>query len=160
MFIKREKDFLELYRTQYGGVRRTLQGLTGSSSVAEELTQEAFLKAWVGLPQFGFRSTLKTWVYRVALNLGYDWLRSHRNPPLDLGADVAEGVSPEARAVQEAILECSENERGVLLLHYYEGMLLQEIAEVLALPLGTVKSRLHAAKATLQKKLLQKGFEV
>lgn len=81
-FGKSDRDFETVYQSYSGSIHRTLLGMTGNHSVAEELTQEAFLKAWKGLPQFGFRSSLKTWLYQVAINVGRDWLRSHASMTL------------------------------------------------------------------------------
>jgi RNA polymerase sigma-70 factor, ECF subfamily len=159
---KTEKDFQELYRTHYGRVHRTIQGMTGNSSVAEELTQEAFLKAWKGLPQFGFKSSMKTWLFQVAINTGRDWLRTHRHttPLLVQESQSCSLPFPESKAVQEALLELELEMRELLILHYYEGLKLDEISDILKIPMGTVKSRLYTAKRTMRQLLLGKGFEV
>lgn len=158
---KSEKDFQELYRTQGPRVRRLLTGMVGNSSVADELTQESFIKAWKGLPSFQFRSTLATWVYQVAINTGLDWLRTHKNTqslgPMDERPDENKD---EKEAVASALLELEENMRALLLLHYYEGLDLKEIGLVLKIPEGTVKSRLHTAKGKLKEVLLVKGFDL
>lgn len=157
---KSEDEFQELYRAHYGSVRRTLNAMTGIASVAEELTQEAFLKSWRALPQFGFRSSMKTWVFQVAINLGRDWLRSHKNKPILQDEEITPELTVEQRAVQEALLELEEDTRTLLILFYYEGMDLSELSKVLSVPTGTVKSRLHAAKGKLRPILLSKGFDV
>ncbi|MFP5386958.1 MAG: RNA polymerase sigma factor [Bacteriovoracia bacterium] len=160
-FGKSKELFQEFYRTHYGRVRRTLSGMTGNFSVAEELTQEAFLKAWKGLPHFGFKSTLSTWIFQVAINVGRDWLRAHKTVSYSEGEAFEErGLTPEQRAVQESLLDLDEDARVVLILHYYEGMKIQEIGSVLKLPSGTIKSRLHSSKAKLKSLLLSKGFDV
>ncbi len=158
---KSEEDFQELFRTQHQRVRRMLQGMTGNAAVAEELMQESFLKAWDKLSYFGLRSSLKTWVYQVALNTGRDWLRSHKNhAPLVDSLDAPGGPTAESRAIQEALQSLREDVRELLILHYYEGLELTEIAQVLGIPTGTVKSRLFAAKRHLKTELLDKGFDV
>ena len=157
---KSENEFQELYRAHYGSVRRTLNAMTGIASVAEELTQEAFLKSWKALPQFGFRSSMKTWIFQVAINLGRDWIRSHKNGQALLEESIVTEMSPEQRAVQEALLELDEDHRAILILFYYEGMSIEELSRVLNVPVGTVKSRLHTAKGKLQPILIAKGFDV
>ncbi len=159
---KSDEDFQELFRTQHQRVRRMLQGMTGNAAVAEELTQESFLKAWKGLAYFGLRSSLKTWVYQVALNTGRDWLRSHKNmaPLTEVEAAAAVVKTPEQQAIQEALLGLKEDVRELLVLHYYEGLDLKEISAVLKIPVGTVKSRLFTAKGLLREDLLNKGFDV
>lgn len=135
--------------------------MTGNFSVAEELTQEAFLKAWKGLPHFGFKSTLSTWIFQVAINVGKDWLRAHKiKSYLETQESSDERFTPEQRAVQESLLELDEDARVILILHYYEGMKIQEISSVLKLPDGTIKSRLHSSKMKLKSLLMSKGFDV
>jgi RNA polymerase sigma-70 factor (ECF subfamily) len=135
--------------------------MTGSDSIAEELTQEAFIKAWKGLSQFGFKSSLKTWIFQVAINVGRDWLRSHKVRSLHQFEVVKEfSASSETLAVQEALLEIEDETRELLVLFYYEGMKLDEMSEILKIPEGTVKSRLHSARSKLKEKLMMKGFDV
>jgi RNA polymerase sigma-70 factor, ECF subfamily len=161
---KSEKIFQDAYHAHAGSIHRTLKGMVGSESVAEELTQEAFIKAWKGLSQFGFRSSLKTWLYQVAINVGRDWLRSHKNRwqscEIDNEYPGQSEKTAEKKEVQEALLELEEEIRTILVLFYYEGMKQDEISRVLKIPEGTVKSRLHTAKIKLREKLLLKGFDV
>ena len=165
LMTKSEEAFHALYASQAGGVRRFLQGMVGGNhQVAEELTQDAFIKAWKALPMFAFKSTLKTWVYTVALNTARDWLRGHGGRtfvPLDPETlNAAESESAEVRAVREALRELDEETRALLMLHYYEDLELHEIAKILGIPQGTVKSRLFTAKGKLRPKLIAKGFTV
>ncbi len=156
---KTHKEFEDCYQLYAGGIHRTLRGMTGNHSIAEELTQEAFLKAWKGLPQFGFRSSLKTWIYQVAINLGRDWLRSHKHLHVSL-PDEAESTGAEQEALHLALFEMDEDSRTLVILFYWEGMKLEEMASILSIPTGTVKSRLHAARMRLKELLLNKGFDV
>lgn len=163
ILLKTEEAFRALYADHAGGVKRFLLGMVGKNeSIAEELTQDAFLKAWKQLSTFSARSSLKTWVYAVAVNTARDWIRAHKSlsslSPEALPAQGAE--SPEVRAVREALLELELDVRELLLLHYYEEFNLAEIAEILHVPEGTVKSRLHHAKLKLRPLLLAKGFNV
>lgn len=159
---KREKDFQEFYRTHGPRVRRTLQGMVGNDATAEELTQEAFLKAWKSLTSFGFKSSLSTWIYQIAINTALDWLRSHKAKWVQAEVDAARDneLSPEKRAVNEALMELNHDQRALLVLHYYEGLDQKEMGSVLNIPEGTVKSRLHTAKASLKPLLLKRGFDV
>lgn len=164
LLAKTESAFEELYATQAGGVQRFVFGIVGNTSVAEEITQEAFTRAWKGLPFFSFQSSLKTWVYSVALNAARDWLRSHRHLsagviPLESTTTEAP-LSIEARAIREALSELDADTRILLMLHYYDDLDLGQIAQILEIPTGTVKSRLHTAKAKLRPLLERKGFDV
>lgn len=159
---KSEEDFQEFYRTHGIRVRRTLQGMVGNISTAEELTQEAFLKAWKNLGTFSFKSSLSTWIYQIAINTALDWLRSHKakwtSPEINEVSSMEN--SPETIAIGEAIMELDDRNRALLVLHYYEGLSLAEIAKVLSIPVGTVKSRLYQAKAVLKPLLMNRGFNV
>lgn len=159
---KSEKEFQDAYAAYAGSIHRTLRGMTGNESIAEELTQEAFIKAWKGLPQFGFKSSLKTWLFQVAINVGRDWLRGHKNrnsEPIDSASEESSS-GKESLAVQEALLEIEDDARELLVLFYYEGMKQDELSLVLKVPQGTIKSRLHTARMKLKEKLLMKGFDV
>lgn len=160
-FGKTEKEFQELYSSYAGSIQRLLKGMTGNDAVSDELTQEAFTKAWVALPQFGFKSALKTWIYQVAINVGRDWLRSHKNRSLLTNHidEIYEGNS-ENKEVQEALMEMSDEMRELLILFYWEGIEIQEIAVVLSIPVGTVKSRLHTGRNRLKEILLLRGYDV
>lgn len=159
-FGKTDKDFQSVYEAYAGGIHRTLHGMTGNHSIAEELTQEAFLKAWKGLPQFGFRSSIKTWVYQVAINLGRDWLRGHKTLSLETDYEGQYEANSEQEAIHEALLLLDEDSRAVIILYYWEGMKQDEMAKILSVPEGTVKSRLFTAKSRLKEMLLMKGYDV
>lgn len=158
---KSDREFEAVYNDYSGSIHRTLKGMTGNDSVAEELTQEAFLKAWKGLPQFGFRSSVKTWLYQVAINVGRDWLRSHKSMALVPETSHEESINKtEQKAIHEALLDMGEDDRTILVLYYWEGLKQEEMSSILKVPEGTVKSRLHSAKSKLREVLLMKGFDV
>lgn len=159
-FGKTEKDFLDLY-SEYGvNIKRLLLGMTGNEAIADELVQDAFAKAWVSLPSFGFRSSLKTWVYQVALNVGRDWLRTHKERNLNFEEKFVQELDEDKKAVQEALNFLSDEVREILILFYWEGLEVNEMAFVLDIPKGTVKSRLHSARTKLKEVLLLRGYEL
>ncbi len=162
LFNKSQENFKSLYRSHAASLQRFIQGMVKNSSVAEELTQESFLKAWKALPQFGFKSTLKTWVYSVALNTARDWLRSHRHSIEwnEINETIDKTESPETRAVREGLSQLDEDTRALLMLHYYDDLTQKEMGIILKIPEGTVKSRLFKAKGALKQILLQQGFDV
>ncbi len=159
-FGKSEEEFQEFYRDHYRRIQRTIIGITRSQMVSEELTQDAFLKAWKGLPFFGMKSTLSTWIFQIAINVALDWIRTHKMtkwvPLLETSVD----LSPQGKAIEEALDELLEDDRLILVLHYYEGFKAKELKKILVIPEGTVKSRLFSAKKKLRKILLAKGFDV
>ena len=162
LFHKTQQNFDSLYGTHARAVQRFIHGMVKSSIVAEDLTQESFLKAWKALPQFGFKSSLKTWVYTVALNTTRDWLRSHKHSLEWSEAHETEAPEekPETLAIRSALSLLNEDTRALLMLHYFEDLRLKEIAAILKIPEGTVKSRLFKAKKELQELLLKQGFDV
>ena len=132
--------------------------ISGDRELAEDITQEAFVKAYLGLSGFRGRSAFKTWLYRIAVNQSLR-MRSrtvrrteveHQMEDMDLPSeekapDEAAETSEKERRVREAIAELPEAQRAAVTLRYLEGLELAEVAEVLGTPLGTVKSRIHHA---------------
>ncbi len=162
-------DFEKIYTEHRPAIHRYLTRLAGTDE-AEDLTQETFIRAGHGLPAFDGRSSVPTWLYRIATNVAADRLRSRafkqeavtiRGP----GADQTpgrDGASPvEDQAVRREMNECissyvgilPDNYRTVLILSELEGFRNGEIAAILGLSLATVKIRLHRARETLRREL-------
>ena len=147
--------------------------MCGSADEAADIAQEAFLAAWRGLPSFRGDSGFATWLYRLTSNAAIDYLRRQKKErgdmsldDEDLGLDAVDtGPGPqdaaertEVRSVVAAGLqELSEGHRQVLVLREIQGLSYEEIADVLEVDLGTVKSRISRARSALRKILLQKG---
>lgn len=159
IFRPSEEEFQALYRSHGAKIKRAMEGMVGSEAVAQELTHEAFLKAWANLPFFMMKSKLSTWIYQIAINGARDYLRAHRRGPA-IEEEYVEGLSPERRAVREGLLESDPSERELLVLFYYEGLSLEEMSVALQAPVGTIKSKLFEARKSLREKLLKKGFDV
>ncbi len=141
--------------------------LLGDAVEAEDLTQETLLQAYLGLGRLREPERFSSWVYGIALNLAKMRLRSRRNgalPALDptrLAALVAADPSPaeilETREVW-SLVACALNvlpaaQRRAVLLHYVDGLSCEEIAALLGEPAGTVRVRLHRARARLRDRL-------
>lgn len=141
---------------------------------AADAAQEAFLSAWRGLPSFRGEAGFSTWIYRLTVNAAVDCLRRNRNQrgqiSLDDGeiglpdpADPAPGPQELAEggelraAVAGALRQLSDDHRQALVLRELRQLSYEEIAAILALDLGTVKSRISRARAALRKILLQDG---
>jgi RNA polymerase sigma-70 factor (ECF subfamily) len=134
---------------------------------ALDLTQESFVRAWTALPNFRGQSQFRTWLYRIATNLCYNRLPNLRRRLNDLGDDVisdlpvtdpsfdnpAYGVeSRELRAyLHQAVEELDEHYRLLIALRYQNELSYEEIASMLNLPLGTVKTGLFRAKDHLRR---------
>jgi len=152
--------FAELVRRHQGKVRALLLRLCGDRSLADDLAQEVFLRAYRGLVGFEGRSSFGTWVYRISYNVYLNHrtrTRSYAALPEDYDARAAapdDALSaPRAdlrRDLEAAIAELPERYRAVIVLYYLQEVSYPEIAEILELPLGTVKTHLHRAKRMLR----------
>ncbi len=141
----------------------------GDAALAEDVFQEAFLQLHISAATFDTSRRLKPWLFTIAANKARDAMRSkRRKPAASLDATIAGSESDEATyaelmpskipqpseslvnletraTVQNIVSEMPENLKSVLLLSYFHEFAYKEIAEMLNVPLGTVKSRLHAA---------------
>jgi len=136
----------------------------------QDVAQEAFIKAYRALPDFRGESAFYTWLYRIAFNVAASHRRRKKptlsveytrevsgEEPLDSGQGPTDRLeqADRCRQVHEALAQLSEEHRVVVVLREIEGCCYETIAEVLELPIGTVRSRLHRAR--LQLKELLKG---
>ncbi len=145
---------------------------------AEDLTQEAFLRAYQALPHFRGDASFQTWLYRIASNLAIDasrrrkrrqWQTASLDEPLEeddspLARDLADAAArtpselAESSALRDqvwsALGELSPKLRPVVILYDLQGLSYEQIAKLLGCPLGTVKSRLFNARCQLRDKLL------
>lgn len=148
----------------------------GDREEAEDITQEAFIKAYRNLDSFRGQASFSTWLYKIATNLCIDRARTRKRRPqqaysldepfdkeedsggreiADLRFEPSKGVErDELRTlVRETVAEMPEKQRQVLIMCDLQGMAYENIAEVLAIPLGTVKSRIFHARADLARRL-------
>ena len=156
--------FGELVTRYYPGVVRVVYRLCGDTGLAEDMAQEAFLRGWVNLPSFHPQSSLRNWLYRIAVNATLDVLRRRSEDTLEDEAaqmypDQADGpettlIKKERVALlQQTMRSLPEAARSVLILREYGGLSYQEIASVLDVPVGTVMSRLNYARNRLRELL-------
>jgi RNA polymerase sigma-70 factor (ECF subfamily) len=156
--------FGELVTRYYPGVVRVVYRLCGDTGLAEDMAQEAFLRGWINLTSFHPQSSLRNWLYRIAVNATLDVLRRKTEEPLEEEAaqmypDLAAG--PESALIekervallQQAMHSLPDAARSVLVLREYGGLSYQEIASVLDVPVGTVMSRLNYARNRLRELL-------
>ena len=161
--------FGELVEQYRDNVYRLAYRMCGNAYDADEAAQEAFVAAWRALPNFRGDAKFSTWLYRLTTNAAIDVMRREkRHQTVGDGemievADDADSPqetverTEQQEAVQKALATLSEEYREVLLLRYMEELDYAEIAEVLQLPSGTVKSRINRAKAALKAALLKSG---
>ena len=162
--------FAGLVEAYQGPVYRLALGMGLSPHDAEEVAQEAFVAAWRGLPAFRGDSKFFTWLYQLTHHAAIDFLRRERRhgdmmelsecPETSDGENLPEEVAEkqeDREAVAAAMQELTPEYREILLLRYMQELDYDEIAAVLAVPAGTVKSRLNRAKAQLKELLLRQG---
>jgi RNA polymerase sigma-70 factor (ECF subfamily) len=131
---------------------------------ADDVTQEVFIAVFKGLKRFRGESSLSTWLYRVAFNTCQTYrLREARRPrlPIPETPDLRQAVlsAVENCDVAEAVAKLDDRHRVVLVLHELHGLTYGEIAEVIQVPVGTVKSRLSNALHKLREMLRDRPAE-
>ena len=162
--------FAELVEAYQGPVYRLALGMGLSPHDAEEVAQETFVAAWRGLPNFRGDSKFFTWIYQLTHHAAIDFLRREKRhgntvelaerPEISGEENRPEEIveqQGDREAVAAAMQELTPEYREILLLRYMQELDYDEIAAVLAVPTGTVKSRLNRAKAQLKEILLRQG---
>jgi len=128
--------------------------LTGNPEAAWDVTQESWLAIVRGISRLHDPARFASWAYRIVTNKANDWIgRKARTKPLPSDYDPAgqpQQTAIEAADLQSVLPRLSDPSRTVLTLHYLEGFGLADIAGILHVPQGTVKSRLHAARNELR----------
>ena len=159
-----EEAWADLFERYKNLVYKTAYLMLGSAAEAEDALQQVFLRAFRSLSGFEpRRGAFATWLHRLTVNHCFNRRRRRRFLLLSLdevspSALVDDSPSPGARleegaAVQQAFGGLSDKQRAVVILRYYWEMPYAEIARVLAMPLGTVKSRLNLALRILRREL-------
>jgi len=157
------KALYEKYRAQ---VYRTALAITRDREAAEDILQDCFLRVYTYIDRLDGSLPLSPWLYRVTVNLSYNWANRRRRwlQPLDEVIDrlvAGPRTLPESvlekgelqRVIQKTIASLSFEHRVVIVLFYLDGFSLNEIAYIMDCPMGTVKSRLHYARRNLRCKL-------
>jgi len=158
----------QLVRRYHAPLRSCLyHQVRGDVHLAEDLVQEVFVTVISKAGQLRDPEAFKTWVYRIASNKARDYFKScqGRAVPIEGPGQGTARASPaeqpeektvwEHQRVREALERLSPHHREVLVLRYYQELALSEIATVLKLPQGTVKSRLHYAMKYLREQLVR-----
>ncbi len=157
-----------LYDRHRQMVYRTALAITGDADAASDLLQDVFLRLYRFADRVDPSLPLQPWLYRMTANLSYTWVKRQSRwlRPLE---DLAEWLgwtrkNPHLQAVdavddvgqlKQALLKLSVNQRVVVVMFYINDLSVQEIAEILDIPVGTVKSRLHYGRQAL-KEVLEK----
>ncbi len=139
---------------------------TGRTDAAWDITQEAWLGIVRGIRRLHDPARFKPWAYRIVTNKANDWIRRQRRNaelPIASANDRAHATEASGRDtandLRDLLRRLSDNSRAVLTLHYIEGLRVAEIAGVLRIAPGTVKSRLHTARKELKRLWHESGEE-
>lgn len=164
----RSTAFGELVRKYQDRLYNTVVHVVGSADEALDVVQEAFVQAFIKLDSFQQASAFYTWLYRIAFNVAASHRRRRKTTtsverardltgeePVDRAIGPEEQMELEERCqqIQDAIATLSEEHRAVLVLREIDGCCYETIAEILQLPIGTVRSRLHRARLQLRDQL-------
>jgi RNA polymerase sigma-70 factor (ECF subfamily) len=161
----------ELLHAHQQRVFAVVGGILRRREDVEDVVQQVFIKVYVSIRQFDLRSTFSTWLYKIAVNECYDYLRKKRVRRLVYEADLSEeqvrqletfdrgmGAAPPADAAQRAEMrqlvgrlldELQEEDRHMLVLKEVEGLSVEEIGEALGINVNTVKVRMFRARVRL-----------
>ena len=147
--------------------------MIGNRQEAEDLAQEAFLRAYLNIDSYDINKKFSSWLFRIATNLTIDRLRKKKaDYYLDAEIAGAEGITlysqlstdeelPEEmvvnfemqESVQKEMMQLPPKYRSAIVLKYMEDLSLKEISEILNIPVGTVKTRIHRGREALRKRL-------
>jgi RNA polymerase sigma-70 factor (ECF subfamily) len=166
------KQFSILVNRHQRSIFSTVFGMLGNKQDAEDVTQEAFVTAFRKLETFEGRSTFLTWLRRIAFNLAIDLRRRRKSRASMTQVAVAEEIvsAKESSAadtlitketvstVRRAINSLPDEQRVVIVLRDLQDLDYSEIAELLSIPIGTVRSRLHRARLELKATLERMGI--
>jgi RNA polymerase sigma-70 factor, ECF subfamily len=174
-----EEAFRALVERFERPVHALLLRIVRRADVAEELAQDAFVKAWRALGRFDPTRKFSSWLFKIAHNTALDALRRRGEETLSLDAPVGGSETPPelpadpraedalerltsreaARALERAIAELRPAYREILLLRFAEELSYDEIAEITGAPLGTVKVHLFRARRELARRMAEAGWE-
>jgi RNA polymerase sigma-70 factor (ECF subfamily) len=173
-----KQAFRELYENYYSRIYSMALSIMKSPEEAEEVVQESFVKAYLGIKNFKGESSFYTWLYRITRNMAIDVKRrlarrvlpSLEEPEFDrissedgilnsvtVSADQQLETKQSLGVLGRALAKLSEEHRSVLLMREVEGFSYDEISRISGLNNGTVMSRLFYARKALQKALLEAG---
>ncbi len=167
-----ELSFRTLYRDYRSKVYGTVHHVVGGSDEIDGIVQTVFLEIHRSLPRYKGQSKLSTWIYRIAVNVSLQYIRKRKRRRVFLffkeddhrmeNLAVELGPRYENREVLEKLYtmmdKLSEKKRVVFTLHELEGLPVDEIATICEVPTNTVRSRLHAARTELMRRMEKAGM--
>ena len=171
IFSGDEESFAEIVKIYLKPIYNFLYRLIGDRDAVEDLTQETFVKVWKNLKRFDRKRNFKTWIFTIAKNTAFDWLKKKKEIPFSIFTDeeggswlenvADENILPDeilerkniAEELDKILQKIPPHYRATLLLCYKEDFFLHEIAEILGEPYNTIKSRHQRGLKMLRKAL-------
>jgi RNA polymerase sigma-70 factor (ECF subfamily) len=156
--------FRMLVERHAGRVQALALRIVRSAADAEEVAQDAFVRAWLALPRFRGESSFATWLHRITVRRALDRaetlkLRHTREQALEaaetLAAAAGEATDPRRRRLERMIATLPPGQRAAVTLYYLEDRAVEQVAMILSVPEGTVKTHLSRARAALRKAWLE-----
>jgi RNA polymerase sigma-70 factor (ECF subfamily) len=156
LLSQRQKDraFEVLLQHYQAKVFRLVFSIVANSARAEEVTQDVFLKVWQALPAYDGRASLATWIYTIARNTSISYLRAEfyrKTLPLEEAPEPFAEVEPVLSRIEieRLLATLPDEQREVIVLFYLQERSIEDVAAMLDLPEGTVKSHLHRARKAM-----------
>ncbi|SHG28844.1 sigma-70 family RNA polymerase sigma factor [Ornithinibacillus halophilus] len=154
------EEIIEKYGT---GIKQVAYSYVKDRHIAEDITQETFLRCFTKRKTFKGKSALHTWLYRIAINLSKDHLKTAYRTHVTVDDNLAHTENTQAPSAEQVamnrfkegnltnyILDLPIDYREIIILYYFKEFNTREISEMLELPEGTVKSRLRRSKELLK----------
>lgn len=160
--MKDEESLLDEMMSLYGqDILQLVYSYVKDAVVAEDLTQEIFIKCYKALPTYNQQSNIRTWLWRIAINHCKDYRKSWYFRKVSTAEEELNWTSndnveeeviqqDEDRQLAVAVMELPIQYRELIYLHYFQEMKLKEISEITGVKLGTVKTRMRQAKRRLK----------
>lgn len=158
-----KKAFDQLVREYQSPVRRFFLNQTlGDIQLSDDLAQDTFIKAYTNIAKFRGQSSFQTWLFRIAYNVFYDYIRTHH------ATDDIDGMTYKTSGernntnlkvdVYSALAILKKDERLCITLQLIDGYQIEDISKITGMPAGTVKSHLHRGKEKMANYLKQNGY--
>ena len=154
-------QFEQLYEREYRSVYRTVRAMVFDASLAEDLSQEAFVRAYRSREKYRPTGPAGAWLHRIAVNVTISHLRREKlariiGPKLLVGPGTGGYERVEAKTLLEkGMARLSPKVRAAVVLHYFHGYTRDEVGKILGIPSGTVASRIAKAMVVMRDELLE-----
>ena len=161
-----KRAFDSLVKKYQSSIRRFfLHQTLGDKELSDDLAQETFIKAYTHLTTFKNLSNFSTWLFKIAYNVFYDYIRNRKETSgledweVDATYQIEQKRIGEEMDIYRGLSLLKETERTCVTLHYMEDLPIEKIAAIMEIPSGTVKSHISRGKEKLANFLKQNGYE-